>query len=190
MDYDLVSNDEAMRQWGPRLRDDLGIAPPTSLTLATTLFNELCAIPSLRAGADDEPVLFTERFNELACFMNYLGARQAQGTIELLENRAHLILSNYICFVYLGESCFARLKKLTPAGSTARKCFQFLTDNPVRAFRNAIATPTGRWLMAPSRFGQEKVQKTNHYLASPLEMTNVASGFICRCVLQQVRSPP
>jgi hypothetical protein len=145
MDYDLTANDEAMRQWGPRLRDDLGISPPESQFLATTLFSELCQIPNLGERPGDETIAFADRFNELACFMNYLGERQAEGDIGLLENRAHLVQSNYICFVYLGESCFLRLRKLTPPASAARKCLKFLTENPIRAFRNAIAH--ANWLV-------------------------------------------
>jgi hypothetical protein len=53
--------------------------------------------------------------------------------------RARVVTQNYICFVYLGESCFNILKKNLPGGSPTRKACQFLTDNPIRAFRNAIA---------------------------------------------------
>jgi hypothetical protein len=33
-----------------------------------------------------------------------------------------------------------------PSGSTAKKCCRFLTDNPVRAFRNAVAYANWRYL--------------------------------------------
>ncbi len=139
MHYDLLGEDEALRRWGPRLRDDFRIPAADSQHLATAIFNELITLPNLKAQLVDETLSFNVRFNELACFMNFLAERRSYGPISLLENRAHLILSNYVCFVYLGESCFARLRKLAPSGSTSRKCYQFLTDNPVRAFRNAIA---------------------------------------------------
>jgi hypothetical protein len=60
--------------------------------------------------------------------------------------RAQVVYQNYICFVYLGESCFNVLKKELPPDSTARKCCRFLTDNPVRAFRNAVAHANWRYL--------------------------------------------
>jgi hypothetical protein len=53
--------------------------------------------------------------------------------------RAQILTQNYICFVYLPESCFRVLSKVAPIGSVTRKCAQFLSDNPVRGFRNAIA---------------------------------------------------
>ena len=53
--------------------------------------------------------------------------------------RAQVIYQNYVCFVYLGEACFRALRQIAPSGSNAKKCCKFLTDNPIRAFRNAIA---------------------------------------------------
>jgi 5-methylcytosine-specific restriction endonuclease McrA len=41
--------------------------------------------------------------------------------------------------VYLPESCFKALAKVCPSGSAAKKCAQYLSNNPVRAYRNAIA---------------------------------------------------
>jgi hypothetical protein len=53
--------------------------------------------------------------------------------------RAQVITQNYICFVYLPESCFQILSKKLPSGSVGRKCAKFLSDGRVRAFRNAVA---------------------------------------------------
>jgi hypothetical protein len=53
--------------------------------------------------------------------------------------RAQVIVQNYICFVYLGEATFRALRKVAPTGSVLKRCCQFLTDNPVRAFRNALS---------------------------------------------------
>jgi len=53
--------------------------------------------------------------------------------------RAQALTQNYICFVYLPEACFKVLSKVCPPGSAAKKCSKFLSDNPVRAFRNAVA---------------------------------------------------
>jgi hypothetical protein len=57
--------------------------------------------------------------------------------------RAQVIYQCYVCFVYLGDAWFKVLRKMMPSGSTTRRCCKFLTDNPVRAFRNAIAH--GNW---------------------------------------------
>lgn len=58
---------------------------------------------------------------------------------EPLVGRARVVTQMYICFVYLPESCFRILAKVAPSGSAARKSAQFLSNNPVRAFRNAFA---------------------------------------------------
>jgi len=60
--------------------------------------------------------------------------------------RAQVIYQNYICFVYLNEACFSIVRKELPTGSSSRKCCRFLTDNPVRAFRNALAHANWRYL--------------------------------------------
>jgi hypothetical protein len=53
--------------------------------------------------------------------------------------RAQVLSQSYICFVYLPESCFRALAKEYPTGSAAKKCAQFLSNNPARIYRNAIA---------------------------------------------------
>ena len=53
--------------------------------------------------------------------------------------RTQVIVQNYVCFVYLNEACFRALLRTSKPGSVTRRCCKFLTDNPVRAFRNAIA---------------------------------------------------
>jgi hypothetical protein len=59
------------------------------------------------------------------------------------NTNGQIIGLNYICFVYLSENSFKTLRKELPAGSIAQKCCKALTDNPVRAFRNALAH--GNW---------------------------------------------
>lgn len=53
--------------------------------------------------------------------------------------RAQVIVQNYICFVYLTDSCFSVLRKHVSNESACKKCCNFLVNNPIRAFRNAIA---------------------------------------------------
>ena len=57
--------------------------------------------------------------------------------------RAQVLYPNYICFVYLGEAPFKVLSREAPPSSVTRKCARLLTNNPVRAFRNAVAH--GNW---------------------------------------------
>ena len=59
--------------------------------------------------------------------------------------QAQVLCQNYMCFVYLSEACFKVLAKRAPTASVTKRCAQFLTDNPVRAFRNAIAHANWRY---------------------------------------------
>ena len=47
--------------------------------------------------------------------------------------------------MYLGEFLFKPLVKHSGAGTVIRRCCKFLTENPVRAFRNAIAHSNWRY---------------------------------------------
>jgi len=138
--------DAQMRRYSPRLRDDLCIDGVASNHLATTIAQECTA---LAAEAIDEIrkqdlVGLPRRLEELNAFQGFMDHVSASPSNPALV-RAQVITQNYICFVYLGESCFKALQKHTPSGSTTRKCCRFLTDNPVRAFRNAIAHANWRY---------------------------------------------
>jgi hypothetical protein len=121
--------------WRDRLRDDLGISPAACDQLASAISREVLALSGevkqqVRAAS---LIPLDARLEELKAF---------QGWMDLAHNfandpvmvRAQVIAELYICFVYLGESCFKILRSELPAGSVARKCCKFLTDNPVRAF--------------------------------------------------------
>jgi hypothetical protein len=82
---------------------------------------------------------------ELIAFQGFMDHVRELGDSPVVV-RAQVVYQNYICFVYLGESCFNVLKKELPSSSTAKKCCKFLTDNPVRAFRNAVAHANWRYL--------------------------------------------
>jgi len=139
--------DNQMKQWSSRLRDDLKIMPPESNRLASTIASEVASLsPEAKQRIKDASLVpLPVRIEELQAF---------QGWMDLVHNsnphpvvaRAQIIAQNYIWFVYLGEACFTILRKELPAGSATKKCCKFLTDNPVRAFRNAIAHSNWRYL--------------------------------------------
>jgi hypothetical protein len=84
------------------------------------------------------PVELGARLEELQAFQGWMDiVRQSNAPPSTV--RAQVIVQNYICFVYLPESCFRALSKVAVRDSTARKCAQFLSNNPIRSFRNAIA---------------------------------------------------
>jgi hypothetical protein len=139
--------DDQMQAWGPRLRDDLGVAPEASVALATSIAADVRALP---AGArisvlEATPVAIRHRVDELKAFQAFMDAAGNVPDTPYLT-RAQVIIQNYVCFVYLGDACFRVLRREAPRGSTLKRCCRFLTDNPVRAFRNAVAHGNWRYL--------------------------------------------
>lgn len=59
-----------------------------------------------------------------------------------VATRVHVLVQNYVAFVYMSDCLFVPLRK-APDSTAVRRVCRFLTDNPVRAFRNAIAH--GNW---------------------------------------------
>jgi hypothetical protein len=139
--------DEQMQQWSSRLRDDLMILPPESNRLGSTISAEVTGLTAeARQKVRDASLIpLEERIEELSAFQGWMDLVRQSEPIPVVV-RAQVITQNYICFVYLGEACFKVLGKELPIGSVARKCCKFLTDNPVRAFRNAIAHSNWRYL--------------------------------------------
>ncbi len=135
--------DAQLHKYSPLLRDDLQIVPPQSNGLATQIAAEIGELPEddLDAICSSDRISTTDRLEEMKAFqtfMDFAGQHESPAIV-----RASVILNSYVCFVYLGDALFKQMKKACPKGSAARKCCKFLTDNPVRAFRNAIAH--GNW---------------------------------------------
>jgi len=137
-----------MQQWSTRLRDYLKIHPPESNQLATTIAKEVAALPddAKEQAKASSQIALAVRLEELLAFQRFMDHLHAVSRPKPVEVRAQVVYQNYICFVYLGESCFNVLKKRLPSGSTAKKCCTFLTNNPVRALRNAVAHSNWRYL--------------------------------------------
>ena len=138
--------DAQMQQWSTRLRDDLKINSPDCNQLATKIAAEVQMLnDSVKREIEAaSPVSIRDRLDELIAFQNWMD------TVRNLPQhpsivRAQVITQNYICFVYLGESCFRLLKKYTPPGSATKKTCSYLTNNPIRAFRNAMAHANWRY---------------------------------------------
>ena len=96
------------------------------------------------------PVPLANRLEELISFQAWMDL-SSKIVANPAISRAQVIVQNYICFVYLSEACFRALRKVAPPGSLTRRCCQFLTDNPTRAFRNAIAH--SNWTYLPDFSG-------------------------------------
>jgi hypothetical protein len=135
-----IKLDQQMSVWSSRLVSEVKVSDEDSRKLATKIASDIRFLPPDAKAeiAAASPVRLTDRLQELEAFQGWMDiARQSKASPFVV--RAQVITQNYICFVYLPESCFRILSKTAPAGSTARKCAQFLSNNPVRSFRNAIA---------------------------------------------------
>jgi hypothetical protein len=132
--------DAQMAGFSGRLIDAVKLPPDIAGKLATTVAAEVRFLSAEQklAVKDSSPVLLSDRLSELQAFQGWMDrARHVQN--DPYVTRAQILSQNYICFVYLSEACFRALAKNCPNDSATRKCAKFLTDNPVRAFRNAIA---------------------------------------------------
>jgi hypothetical protein len=187
MTADWSKLDVQMRRYSPRLRDDLRIDSAASNHLATSIAAECAALPPdavAQIRAQDIVGLDT-RLEELVAFqgfMDLVGSVPSHPSVV----RAQVITQNYLCFVYLGDSCFKVLQKHTPSGSTTRKCCRFLSDNPIRAFRNALAHANWRYnedfsgLHFWARKGSDPNEPLSDFEVSQLELAFWQA--LARCV--------
>lgn len=131
-----------MRQWVEYLVDSVRIEHRLTGNIASLIYEDIKNIsPDSRAElikSISNPIPIENRLEELCAFQGWMDIAN-----NLFKNpcitRAQIIVQNYICFVYLNDSCFKSLKKYVKNGSVTKKCCNFLINNPVRAFRNAIA---------------------------------------------------
>jgi hypothetical protein len=179
--------DAQMQHWSTRLRDDLRIGPPESNQLATAIAREVAALPDDAKqrvnGVSKIPLRV--RIDEIVAFQGWMDHVRATAEPPPVVVRAQVVYQNYVCFVYLGDSCFNVLKKELTPSSVAKKCCKFLTDNPVRAFRNAVAHANWRYL--PDFSGLEYWARKGADPAEPMvrfEVTQHDLGFwqaLARC---------
>jgi hypothetical protein len=130
-----------MAVWSPKLVSEVRISADDSRKLATKIASE---VRFLSIGAKAEiaaasPVHVRDRLQELGAFQGWMDTVAKTGNASPVVVRAQVITQNYICFVYLPESCFRILAKSLPSGSVTKQCAKFLSNDRVRAFRNAIA---------------------------------------------------
>ena len=138
----LNSFDLQMSQWSRYLKNSVKIGNKLTDCIATSISEDIREIDNdhkiklIRSISN--PISIQDRIDELIAFQGWMDIAN-----DLFKNpcitRAQIIVQNYICFVYLNDSCFKILKQFVKLGSVTKKCCNFLINNPVRAFRNAIS---------------------------------------------------
>jgi hypothetical protein len=139
---DLKRFDLQMRQWVEYLVDSVRIEHRLTGNIASLIYEDIKNIsPDSRAELIESisnPIPIENRLEKLCAFQGWADIANNLSKNPFIT-RAQIIVQNYICFVYLNDSCFKNLKKYVQNGSVTKKCCNFLINNPVRAFRNAIA---------------------------------------------------
>ncbi len=150
MSYERL--DRQLKAFSDRLIEAVGLNEQEVGKVATLVAAEVRFLePGARAEVHAAgPVPLKDRLDELQAFQAWMDiASTVRGSPAV--TRAQVVVQNYVCFVYLNEACFRALRKVAKSGSVTRRCCAYLTDNPVRAFRNAIAH--ANWTYAPGFHG-------------------------------------
>lgn len=132
--------DSQMEQFSARLTNEVRLTSEVATKLATTIAADVRFLSpeqksEIRAAS---PIRLEDRLAELQAFQCWMDQAKSNRHNPYVT-RAQVLTQNYICFVYLPEACFRVLARTAPAGSAAKKCARFLSDNRIRDFRNAIA---------------------------------------------------
>src|SRR5262249_19153768 len=99
-----------MRQYSPMLRDELGLTPPTSNELASTIAAEVRLLPleALRTIRAEDLIGLQRRLDELVAFEHFMDfatqVLESSGPCPPLS-RAQVAYQLYTVFVYLWDAC-------------------------------------------------------------------------------------
>jgi len=138
--------DQQLAVWRERLQSDVKIKSEDVSKIATTVAKDVRWLSTDQKNEikNASPVELSYRYDELLAFQSWMEIANSKQQHPAIV-RAQVISQNYICFVYLNESCFRVLKKYLPNGGVSKKCCNYLVNNPIRAFRNAIAHSNWRY---------------------------------------------
>lgn len=172
MNYTLL--DQQLRRYSDKLSSAVRLKEDEVGKVATLVASEVRFLePASRIQIlNASPVRLRDRLDELLAFQRWMDI--AQGLRDPGVVRAQVITQNYVCFVYLGEACFRALRATSAPNSVTRRCCKFLTDNPVRAFRNAIAH--SNWSYAPDYRGLLYWARKGSDPSEPLERFDASQG--------------
>jgi hypothetical protein len=119
---------------------EIKVTEEASRKLGTTIASDVRFLPLdvKQEIASASPVPVRARVEELTAFQAWMDRSRGKA-LKPPAVRAQVLTQNYLCFVYLPESCFGILAKKAASGSTVKKCAQYLINGRIRSFRNAIA---------------------------------------------------
>lgn len=136
--------DDQLVKWKYKLIRDVKVPSDTCDKISTTIELEIDRLTNedrLKL-TDASPVDLKTRIEELQAFQIMMDTfNKMKPRPEIV--RTQVITQNYISFVYLKDTLFETLRKISQPDTVTKKCCKFLLNNPVRAFRNSIAH--GNW---------------------------------------------
>lgn len=176
-----------MARWATRLYDNAKVPLDKCSALASEIGVEVKALsPESKAAIRKvSPVPVSARLDELRTFQMWMDlAIDASASPAVV--RAQVITQNYVCFVYLKDALFDVLRREAPTGSVTKKTCKYLLNNPVRAFRNAMAH--GNWTYSAdfsgldywARKGSDPAEPMSHFQVSQDELSFWQA--LARCV--------
>jgi hypothetical protein len=133
-----------LTRWKDKLVSDVKVPLDSCDKIATTIELEIERLTDEEKAKLKEasPVDLKIRIEELLAFQVMMDTfNKMKPRSEIV--RTQVIAQNYICFVYLKDTLFETLKKISQPDTVTKMCCKFLLNNPVRAFRNSIAH--GNW---------------------------------------------
>jgi len=135
--------DQQLARDSARLLRDVRVPAGSEDHLASVLADESHSLSDdFVHGLLSEPgVPLTSRLEELKAFQGWMDV--ASTVASPVVTRAQVLTQLYFCFVYLQESLYRELKNHATTGGALHRCARYLSDNPVRALRNAVAH--GNW---------------------------------------------
>ncbi len=149
----MTNLDNQVYKFQEELTSELGLSQIEAIRVCSTIATEISSLPSkiIKNFIHESVIPLSVRHEELKAF---------QGWMEISNNlknpfvtRAQLITQNYVCFIYLKDSCFEFLARKMPKSTMTSKCCKFLVSGNVRKFRNGFAH--GNWSYLPDFSGIE-----------------------------------
>jgi hypothetical protein len=133
--------DVQMRQHATRLKQDVGLDSDQACSFATSICKDFRPLVTLARErfAEASAIPLPARYEEVLGFQLFSDFCNSLRKVPPGVVRARVLAQNYVCFVYLPEFLFREARKLSRPGTTLHKSTEYLTNNRLRAFRNAVA---------------------------------------------------
>jgi hypothetical protein len=138
--------DQQLHKFKSKLMTDLGLSEDETGRVCTTIASEVRLISEtdIREVFQASGIPLMARYEELLAFQSWMSIASTLNDPSI--RRAQVITQNYICFVYLKDSCFEVLARIAPRNSVVSNCSNYLTSGSVRHFRNGFAHANWKYL--------------------------------------------